>query len=192
MRETLDRFVFELTAPDLRYIHEFPGYGRPVPDLSPPSSFSTIHRSHYRIMSAEAAEVHGSRFDRHPNDYPPRIRELIEDGRRCSAVELVEAQREQGLVEVEIDNMIPGTYILTPATTGPAPGPESTGNPAMNSPWSFAGMPTISFPISWTQDGMPLAAQLTGSRLAEGSLFAAAAWAERLARFERRPLPLQG
>jgi Asp-tRNA(Asn)/Glu-tRNA(Gln) amidotransferase A subunit family amidase len=60
----------------------------------------------------------------------------------------------------------------------------------MNSPWSFAGLPTISFPIAWTADGLPLAAQLTGISDGEGGLFAAAAWAERLIRFERRPLPL--
>jgi Asp-tRNA(Asn)/Glu-tRNA(Gln) amidotransferase A subunit family amidase len=60
----------------------------------------------------------------------------------------------------------------------------------MNSPWSFTGSPTISMPIGWSPDGLPLAVQITGLSDNEGWLFAAAAWCERIVRFESRPLPL--
>jgi len=53
--------------------------------------------------------------------------------------------------------------MLTPAAPGPAPDAASTGDPCMNSPWSYTGLPTISFPIGKSVDGFPLAIQLAGS-----------------------------
>ena len=51
---------------------------------------------------------------------------------------------------------------ITPATVGTAPDPSTTGDPAFNSPWSFSGLPTVSFPIGLAEDGMPFAIQLVG------------------------------
>jgi aspartyl-tRNA(Asn)/glutamyl-tRNA(Gln) amidotransferase subunit A len=192
MREAMNHLCRELKSPDLRFIHEFKGYGAPVLHLVPPASFTGIHANHRRIMAVEAAGYHARRLARYPDDYPPRVRELIEEGLKCPATEYLEARNTQGSAEVEIDNMsrLPATYLLTPATTGPAPAKETTGDPAMNSPWSFTRSPTISMPISWTPDGLPLAVQVTGLSDREGWLFAAAAWVEWIARFARRPLPL--
>lgn len=192
VRDAMDQLCHELQMPDLRYIHNFRGYGSPVANLVPPASFVNIHAQHRRIMAVQAAEYHAPRLAQHPDDYPPRVRELIEEGLRCPATEYLAARNEQDLANIDIDNMIrlPATYLLTPAATGPAPGHETTGDPAMNAPWSFTGSPTISLPISWSADGLPLAVQVTGLSDNEGWLFAAAAWVERIARFERRALPL--
>jgi aspartyl-tRNA(Asn)/glutamyl-tRNA(Gln) amidotransferase subunit A len=78
---------------------------------------------------------------------------------------------------------------VTPATTGAAPTPETTGNPAFNSPWSYAGLPTVSLPFDWA-DGLPLAVQLIGERWCEDDLLAVAATLEETIGFEPRPLPL--
>jgi aspartyl-tRNA(Asn)/glutamyl-tRNA(Gln) amidotransferase subunit A len=192
VREAMGRLCRELKSPDLRYIHEFPGYGAPVLDLVPPASFTGIHASHQRVMAVEAARYHAPRLARHPDDYPPRIRGLIEEGLSCAATAYLEAHTQKQSADVEIDNMVrlPSVYLLTPATTGPAPDAATTGDPAMNSPWSFTGSPTISMPIGWSAEGLPLAIQVTGLSDKEGWLFAAAAWCERIARFESRPLPL--
>ena len=45
--------------------------------------------------------------------------------------------------------------LVTPATLGPAPDPSTTGDPAFNSPWSYLGFPTVSFPIGFSADGCP-------------------------------------
>ena len=52
--------------------------------------------------------------------------------------------------------------LVTPAAPGPGPDPSTTGNPAFNSPWSLLGLPTVSFPIGFSADGLPLAVQLVG------------------------------
>ena len=61
--------------------------------------------------------------------------------------------------------------MVTPAALGAAPDPSTTGDPAFNSPWSLLGLPTVSFPIGFSADGLPLAVQLIGrSRIRPASL----------------------
>ena len=80
--------------------------------------------------------------------------------------------------------------LITPATAGAAPSVETTGDPAFNSPWSYSGLPTVSLPIGWSSDGLPLCAQLTGDHWCEDDLLTVAAMLEDAAGFMPRPLPL--
>ena len=69
--------------------------------------------------------------------------------------------------------------LLCPATTGPAPLADTTGNPAFNSPWSYTGLPTISIQTGYFADGLPLAIQLVAGPNREDLLFSVAAWCEK-------------
>ena len=79
---------------------------------------------------------------------------------------------------------------LMPATLGAAVPADTTGDPAFNSPWSYTGLPVVSFPIGWSPDGLPLCAQIAGDRFAEEDLIRLAVWCEEAIRFERRLIPL--
>lgn len=72
--------------------------------------------------------------------------------------------------------------IVTPATLGPPPqGLSSTGDPVMNTIWTFAGLPCISMPVLQTEDGLPLGVQLVGARRGDARLLRTARWlAQRL------------
>ncbi len=76
--------------------------------------------------------------------------------------------------------------LLIPATTGPAPAPATTGDPAFNSPWSYTGLPTVSVPAGWSAEGLPLAIQLIGPHWSEAELLSAALWCEQTLDTERR------
>ncbi|HAH45348.1 MAG TPA: hypothetical protein DCM07_10950, partial [Planctomycetaceae bacterium] len=52
--------------------------------------------------------------------------------------------------------------LISPATVGPAPAPDTTGSPEMNAPWSLTGFPTITIPVAVTGQGLPLGIQITG------------------------------
>jgi aspartyl-tRNA(Asn)/glutamyl-tRNA(Gln) amidotransferase subunit A len=80
--------------------------------------------------------------------------------------------------------------LLTPATPGPAPDAASTGNPAFNAPWSYTGLPTVSFPAGWSPDQLPLAIQLVGLPWSEAALLASAAWCEEALGFQVGEPPL--
>lgn len=144
-----------------------------VEDVTLPARFEEVLPLHRTVMAVEAAAWHRDRFARHPEDYPPRIRGLIEAGLACSAVDYAAAKQHQFDLTEEMDSFLEFgevSFLLTPATTGPAPRRDTTGNPAFNSPWSYTGLPTVSFPTGQKIDRLPLAVQLIGPRFAEADL----------------------
>jgi aspartyl-tRNA(Asn)/glutamyl-tRNA(Gln) amidotransferase subunit A len=157
-----------------------------VVEVPLPPRFAEIWLSHRALMAVEAAGVHGERLRRCPDDYPPRIRELVEDGLRLgpSAGETELARRED--LRRQVTPMIESfDALLTPAATGPAPGRETTGDPIFNAPWSYLGWPTVSFPIGMSgENNLPLAVQLVSRPGNEEELFSVAAACE--ARFGKQ------
>ncbi len=76
--------------------------------------------------------------------------------------------------------------LVTPSTVTAAPaGLQSTGDPRFNSPWSHAGVPTVSIPCALTAAGLPISLQLVGSAWSEARLLAAATWCEEKVDFGR-------
>ena len=139
-------------------------------------------------MAVEAAEFHETRMRRHPDDYSPCIRKLLEEGHACPAPDYARAKKHQAELREAMWGAIPnGTVLLCPATTGPAPLADTTGDPAFNSPWSYTGLPALSIQTGYFVDGLPLAIQLVAGPNREDLLFSVAAWCEkRLA-----PIPLK-
>ncbi len=139
--------------------------GCEVEDLALPAGFSEVIERHRIVMAVEAAQFHERRLRKHPEDYGPNITKLLEEGLACPAAEYARAKEHQQRLRREM-RMLPGCdAILCPATTGPAPDRATTGDPAFNSPWSYTGLPTISFPVGLSEDGLPLAIQLVGGTL---------------------------
>jgi aspartyl-tRNA(Asn)/glutamyl-tRNA(Gln) amidotransferase subunit A len=130
-------------------------------------------------MAVEAARYHEERLRRRPEDYPPKITSLLEEGIRCPAPAYAQAKALQAELRAEMESALAGCAALVcPATTGGAPDASSTGDPAFNSPWSFTGLPVVSIPTARDRDGLPLGVQLVGSAYSEADLLAAAAWCE--------------
>ena len=161
-------------------------------ELPLPPSFADVPKYHHTVMGVEAAAYHGKRMRRRPDDYPPRIRSLIEHGLATPAPDFANVLTHYKALREEIERAFVDTWktFITPATTGPAPAADTTGDPAFNSPWSYVGLPTVSLPFAWTADGMPLAAQLIGERYCDGDLLAVANALEADIGFTPRPLPL--
>jgi aspartyl-tRNA(Asn)/glutamyl-tRNA(Gln) amidotransferase subunit A len=150
--------------------------GGRIHDVCLPTSFAEVIPRHRRVMAVEAAIFHKTRLERHPEDYQPRIRELIEEGMRCPGVEAIECMEHKQRLTSELASQLFGAVLITPATTSPAPDSKTTGNPAFNSPWSYTGLATISLPTGQFVDGLPLAIQLVARF--EADVFRAAAWCE--------------
>jgi Asp-tRNA(Asn)/Glu-tRNA(Gln) amidotransferase A subunit family amidase len=187
----------DLIAPELRS-----GYETSIQHIQPsafhrrsvvpPIEFNIALKSHKLMMAVEAAEFHRDRLLRCPNEYPARIRELIEFGLAASGIEHHEAALLQMRLFDELsDSLNDYRVLLTPAATDLAPTAETTGNPAMNSFWSFTGLPTVSIPVR-TIRGLPFAIQLVGPRLGEEILLAHSARYESNLNLPRRlpPVPL--
>ena len=161
-------------------------------DLPLPPSFADVPSFHHTLMAVEAASYHSERMKRHPGDYPPNITKLINHGLATIALQYVAIKEHIGRFRDEVERCFVDSWrtLVTPATVGSAPTAETTGDPAFNSPWSYSGLPTVSLPIAWSADGMPLCVQLTGEQWCEDDLLAVAAMLEDAIGFTPRPLPL--
>jgi aspartyl-tRNA(Asn)/glutamyl-tRNA(Gln) amidotransferase subunit A len=164
--------------------------GAVVEETPLPPAFTEVIPRHRVIMAVEGAQYHEPRLRRHPEDYAPRVKSLLEEGLACPAPEYARCKDHQRQLTAIMRQRSPENKILvTPATRGPAPAADTTGDPAFNSPWSYTGLPTVSFVAGWTADGLPIAIQLVGLPDREAELIAAAEWCESVLAIEPRMPP---
>jgi Asp-tRNA(Asn)/Glu-tRNA(Gln) amidotransferase A subunit family amidase len=127
-----------------------------------------------RLMAAEAADVHQRWFAEFEPVYGARIAGLIRDGLNVPPEARLEAQVYQARVRTALEGLMQESQIdlwISPAATGPAPeGLDSTGNSAMNAPWTFAGLPVLALPAGTSAEGLPLGIQCAGALMADEQL----------------------
>jgi aspartyl-tRNA(Asn)/glutamyl-tRNA(Gln) amidotransferase subunit A len=165
--------------------------GARIEDVAVPAAFDEVVPCHRVVMAVEAAAYHAERLKRHPDDYGPYITGLLKEGIACPAPEYARCKAHQeelrqqmrACLDREIDAWI------CPATTMAAPDIGTTGDPAFNSPWSYTGLPVVSFPLGRDAEGLPLAVQLVGGAWSQGRLFEVAAWCEDAMGFDMGDVP---
>ena len=159
--------------------HRFSQDGAEVDEVALPAGYAEVIARHRIVMAVEAAQFHEARLRRHPEDYAPCITKLLEEGLACPAPEYARTKQHQEELTQATSFVFKDMVLLCPATTGPAPLAETTGDPAFNAPWSYTGMPTISIQTGYFVDGLPLAIQLVAGPHCEDLLFSVAAWCEK-------------
>jgi aspartyl-tRNA(Asn)/glutamyl-tRNA(Gln) amidotransferase subunit A len=151
--------------------------GGSVREAALPGEFAEVWTRQRTIMAVEAAAYHAERLRRHPDDYPPRIRELVEEGLACPAPEYARCLEHRQRLRAEMASGSAAPF-LAPAALGPAPDPSTTGDAVFNAPWSYLGLPAVSVPAGRSDDGLPLAVQMVGRDWSEAGALAAALWLE--------------
>ncbi|MCW2530395.1 MAG: amidase [Pseudonocardiales bacterium] len=69
-------------------------------------------------------------------------------------------------------------FLLTPAAIEEPPLGHGTGDNRMNSPWAVVGIPSLTFNIGLSPNGLPMGAQLAAPQLQEDAILKAGAWCE--------------
>ena len=128
-----------------------------------------------RLTNAELADSHAPWFDAWAPLYRPTVATCVLAGRQVRPAEREEclAKRarttevlERALAEAGADAWV------SPATTGPPPvGLRATGSPAMNMPWTFAGLPALALPSGGAVDAPLTGLQLASPRGSDERLF---------------------
>ena len=180
-----------MSAAVARLVERLRAMGWRIEPAPLPPAVADIPRNHRLIMSVEGLALHGERWQCYPDDYPPKLSDLLREGRTVPATEYLAAQRHHRVLRMEMASRFPSgiTAYLAPATQGPPPDPSTTGIPLFQAPWSYMGLPTVSLPFAWTDDGLPLCVQVAGQAWGEGELLALAAALEADVGFERREVP---
>lgn len=136
----------------------------PMPEFLAPAR--AIHRN---IMAVEGAEVHRIAFERRADDFGPKIRGLINEGRQSNVLDFASSLRRQSDIQVRShdnrnwfgeDSLVVWAMPSTPTV---APGIETTGDPVFNSLWSLAGLTTFTIPCGLNAHGLPFGLQLIGT-----------------------------
>ena len=142
----------------------------------------TINRRHTRLIFAEMAQVHATWFVEYESLYRPRTVAAIREGQEVSAEELVACRVGRAELRAKLGLLMTEAGIdlwISPAAPGPAPkGITTTGNPIMNLPWTYAGMPAISLPAGHAANGLPLGLQCIAAFMADERLVS---WTRKLA-----------
>ena len=147
------------------------------------AGIAEIARAHFRLMAAEMAHAHRDWFETYGALYREQTANLVREGQSVEPSEAERARSGQAALRQQLRMAMDNRQIdlwLAHAATGPAPESlESTGNSAMNLPWTYAGMPAISVPAGVAANGLPLGLQIVGRFGADEQLLAWAADIER-------------
>jgi Asp-tRNA(Asn)/Glu-tRNA(Gln) amidotransferase A subunit family amidase len=140
--------------------------------------FEHVVDMHRTIMDVEMARNLHREYEGARDQLSPRLRELIERGRRHLAVDY---RRAVDLIE-KINESLDDVFneydaILTPSAPGEAPASlDSTGNPVFCTIWTYLGTPAVTLPLLQGPAGMPLGVQLVARRGNDARLLRTARW----------------
>ncbi len=155
--------------------------GAQLIELRLPIDFELVSAVHDAIMHVEAAAVHSELIGKERSSYAPLLRQTIEAGHLIPGVSYVQAQRLRRRFRNGMEGLLDQVdALLTPTASNVAPGPETTGDPSFQAPWTQVGLPSISLPTGVNEEGLPTAVQLAGRRFREGELLGAAGWVEEV------------
>jgi len=138
-----------------------------------------INRIHRQLIAAEFAQQHARWYEQYRDLYRPRTAALIEEGMAVDPEIVEDARALQPLLREEVLHIMDVQDVdmwIAPAAVGPAPeGLSSTGDPIMNLPWTFLGLPAVTVPAGKAHNGLPLGLQMVGAWMMDEELLA---WAE--------------
>jgi len=149
--------------------------GYKVVKISAMENIEHINLQHQNLNAFEFAQVHSEWYNSHKEYYRAGTIALIEKGQSVYLKAAEYARDEQVLFREEIKSVTAENNIdvwLSPATVGEAPEGFGTGSPIMNLPWTFLGLPTITFPAGKSKNKLPLGLQFAGHFMQDEQLLA--------------------
>ena len=153
--------------------------GYPFRRLNPFDDLEAVNRTHRSMIAAEFARVHAGWFEDCRELYRDKTIALIETGLQVGDVELKQSRSSRLELRKVLEHHMDSEGIelwVCPSALDSAPrGLESTGDPAMNLPWTHAGLPAISLPAGVDDIHLPHGLQCVGRFKRDERLVAAAA-----------------
>jgi aspartyl-tRNA(Asn)/glutamyl-tRNA(Gln) amidotransferase subunit A len=186
-----DDFIWEVTVPEVKAafddaVAQISALGAATEAVSI-GDLERLAAAQFTITTAEANTYHHEMIQRAPELYHPVVRRRIEAGFFMPAAAYVQAQRVRALFEERYASLFE-TFDLLIAPTTPSPAPEANGqgirlpNGEMPSRETVRltrvfnpnGLPAITMPTGFSEQGLPMAAQFVGKRFSDGLVIGAA------------------
>jgi Asp-tRNA(Asn)/Glu-tRNA(Gln) amidotransferase A subunit family amidase len=143
-----------------------------------PSVVEQAVRWHHQVNEAELAFALQREFHHHPAQLSEGLRQRVERAMQMPVIDYLTAKdRMPHVADAFGEYFEHYDAILSPAALGGAPlGLGSTGNPIMQTVWTFAGLPSLSLPLLNLSGGLPLGVQAVGALHNDGRLLRACRW----------------
>jgi aspartyl-tRNA(Asn)/glutamyl-tRNA(Gln) amidotransferase subunit A len=152
------------------------------------------------VAGAEAYAFHAPYFTKTPELYQPVTRRRLQAGATVTATAYVEGRRELdrlrravGAVFSTVDVLVTPTTPVLPGTVQEGvndPGTPPAGGVPLSlrntQPFDIYGLPSISIPCGFTRSGLPIGLEISGPRLGDAAVLAAAHAYEQATDWHRR------
>ena len=152
--------------------------GRPVEEIEAPPGYEELVEAQIAIMWFEAAVSLASELASSPELMSDEIKEALANGQKITAERDAEARREARALGRALSELLDAyDGVLTPSTSGVPPvGLYFTGDPRFCRVETLIGAPSISLPLAWAPDGLPVGLQLLGAPGRDARTLACAEW----------------
>jgi Asp-tRNA(Asn)/Glu-tRNA(Gln) amidotransferase A subunit family amidase len=144
--------------------------------------FEQIVEQHVNLVAGEAALVHQEWFAQYADLYHPKTVALIRRGQEISAEEMVHYRDGREKFRADLKDLMTEHGIsawISPPALGTAPASlDYTGDPVMNLPWTYAGLPAINLPAGFLENKLPLGLQVVAGWYQDEKLLV---WADQMA-----------
>ncbi len=148
------------------------------------------------MTTVDAAAFHRERLKEHPDWFGADVRQRLEIGAAYTSSEYALARRTQAEVRRRCENLFETCDVLLLPTT-PIAAPLIEGDNALErarlltrftAPFNLTGMPALSLPCGFTQDGLPIGLQIVARAWNEAGAFRAGyAYEKATSWHERKP-----
>jgi aspartyl-tRNA(Asn)/glutamyl-tRNA(Gln) amidotransferase subunit A len=171
----------------------FTSLGAQVDEVHLPEGLEAARANGLMVVS-DAAAVYRQPLQSNPEGFGKDVLQRLQSGAAYSAVEYALARHQQALWRHRLERLFEGVdVLLTPTTPIVAPfieGPDAVEQARIltrfTSPFNLAGLPALSVPCGFSQEGLPIGLQLVARPWAEAKVLQAGFAYEQATEWHRR------
>jgi len=171
----------------------FASLGAQVDEVHLPEGLEAARANGLMVVS-DAAAVYRQPLQSNPEGFGKDVLQRLQSGAAYSAVEYALARHQQALWRRRLERLFEGVdVLLTPTTPIVAPfieGPDAVEQARIltrfTSPFNLAGLPALSVPCGFSQEGLPIGLQLVARPWAEAKVLQAGFAYEQATEWHRR------
>jgi len=155
--------------------------GAAVAELAVAPEHHGLAEAQNTIMCFEAVRAFAHERTLHSAELSPRFAQMLDAGMAIGADEYDRALARAVAARVGLTAFFGACdAVLVPAAPGEAPiGLGNTGDPIFNRMWTLLGVPCVTLPARWAENGLPTGVQLVGRAGDDARLMGCAAFLER-------------